>query len=121
MAKATMTMESGTRVVVEGSQEEVAVLLARFEAGERSVGRSSSPRSDGRRQTKSKPTLMGMLSELIDVGFFEERRALGAVKNALEEKGHCYPVTTLSPIMLRLVRRRELRRVREKNRWLYVR
>jgi hypothetical protein len=29
-------------------------------------------------------------------------------------------VTTLSPLMLRLVRKRELRRIKGKKRWLYV-
>jgi hypothetical protein len=119
MAKATMTMGSGAKVIVEGSQEEVAALLARFEAGTGRVGLSP-PQLNRRRQNKSKPTLMNLLSELSDVGFFEERRALGAVKTALEEKGHHYPVTTLSPVMLRLVRRRQLRRVKEKGRWFYV-
>jgi hypothetical protein len=63
---------------------------------------------------------MGLLSELIAEGFFGQPRELGVVRLALKEKGHFYPVTTLSPLMLRLVRRKELRRIKEKNRWTYV-
>jgi hypothetical protein len=40
---------------------------------------------------------------------------------ALEEQGQFYPVTSLSPTVLRLVRKRELRRIKDKKRWLYVR
>ena len=63
---------------------------------------------------------MSLIAEFIDVGFFGTPKELGAVRLALEEKGHFYPVTTLSPIMLRLVRRKDLRRVKDQKRWSYV-
>ena len=42
---------------------------------------------------------MGLLSELIAADFFNKPKELGAVRLALEEQGHFYPTTTLSPIM----------------------
>jgi hypothetical protein len=42
------------------------------------------------------------------------------VKAALEEQGHFYPVTTLSGLMLRLVREKKLRRLKEGKRWRYT-
>lgn len=113
MAKATMTLEGGATVMIEGSQEEVAALLARFQ------GRPQ-PQAGGVPARKSKLGPMNLLHELIAGGFFREPKELGAVKAALAEKGHFYPVTSLSPLMVRLVRRRELRRLKEKNRWMYV-
>jgi hypothetical protein len=62
-----------------------------------------------------------LLAELIDEGFFNEPRALGAVRSALQEKGHFYPATTLSPLMLRLVRKKGLRRIKSAKHWGYVR
>ncbi|MBI3055426.1 MAG: hypothetical protein HYY77_15520, partial [Betaproteobacteria bacterium] len=56
----------------------------------------------------------------IDGGFFKKPKDLGAVKIALEEMGHRYPVTTLSPVLLRLIRKRQLRRMREQKRWVYT-
>lgn len=116
MAKATMTVDGAT-VTIEGSESEVAGLLTRFSVRGRAVGPEVG-KKEGRRTAKSMP--MGLISELIDEGFFAEPKELGAVRMALREKGHFYPVTTLSPLMLRLVRRKELRRIRENKRWTYV-
>ena len=43
------------------------------------------------------------------------------IKTAMEEMGHYYPVTSLSPTLLRFVRRKELRRIKDKKVWLYTR
>jgi hypothetical protein len=67
-----------------------------------------------------KPTIGNLIAELIDGGFFKKPKELSAIRNALQEHGHHYPLTTLSPVMLRLVRRRELRRLKDKKRWVYV-
>jgi len=56
----------------------------------------------------------------MDGGFFRKPKDLAAIKVALEEMGHYYPITTLSPTLLRLVRKRQLRRTRDKKRWLYT-
>jgi len=119
MAKATVTTASGAIITVEGTHDEVASVLAQFDGHERGVVRSTARLGAGR-SAKAKPTPMGLLSQLIGAGFFSKPKELGAVKAALEEQGHFYPVTSLSPLMLRLVRKRELRRIKEKNRWLYV-
>lgn len=113
MPKAVMTTKDGATVTIEGSPEEVAVLLARLNGGkasERTPAKSA--------QVKATP--MGLLTELIAEGFFSEPKELGAVRLSLKEKGHFYPVTTLSPLMLRLVRRKDLRRIKDKKRWTYV-
>jgi hypothetical protein len=115
MVKAVMTTRDGATVTIEGSQDEVAALLARF-GEKRGVGEARSKGS----LAKSKPTPMGLISELIVEGFFREPKELGAVGLALKERGHFYPVTTLSTLMLRLVRRKELRRIKDKKRWTYV-
>jgi hypothetical protein len=57
---------------------------------------------------------------LIDGNFFRKPKDLAAIKIALEEAGHYYPVTTLSPTLLRFVRSRQLRRIKDKNKWLYT-
>jgi len=61
-----------------------------------------------------------LVSELIDGGFFKKPKELSAIKIALQEQGHFYPITTLSGVLLRLVRKRDLRRIKDKKRWLYV-
>jgi hypothetical protein len=121
MPKALITIPSGATVSIEGTQEEVAALLGVFEHGQRGEGRALDVRPRPTRQEgKSKTTPMGLLSDLIASGFFATPKELGAVKGALEEQGQFYPVTTLSPLMLRLVRKKELRRIKDKKRWTYV-
>ncbi len=63
---------------------------------------------------------MSLIADLIDGGFFKKPKELSAIKLALEEQGHYYPATSLSPNLLRLVRKRDLRRIKDKKRWQYV-
>jgi hypothetical protein len=115
--KATINTASGAVVTIEGTQDEVAGLLARLE---REPDRQVSGRTP-RSESTGRPTPAGLLSELIDDDFFNQPRELGAVRFALQEKGHFYPVTTLSPLLLRSVRKKELRRIKDQKHWTYVR
>ena len=117
MAKAHISLDNGTKVTVEGTPAEVAALIAQFGSGATPAkhAKQSMPRKS---TAKSGP--VNLLSELIDGGFFKKPKELGAIKTALEEQGHFYPVTTLSPALLRLVRKKQIRRIKDKKRWLYV-
>jgi len=122
LAKAQLTTKSGTSITIEGSAAEVAALVKRIEPGveapPRPSPRGAAPKPRGRQQ---RPTPINLISSLIDGGFFRKKpKDLAAVKVALAEMGHFYPVTTLSPALLRLVRKRQLRRLKEKKRWLYT-
>jgi hypothetical protein len=118
MAKANITTKDGMSIAIEGTPKEVAELVAQLK-GQGSPA-TIRRRSNARTNESQRATPVNLVLELIDGGFFKKPKELGAVKVALEEHGHFYPVTTLSPTMLRLVRRRQLRRIRDKKRWLYV-
>lgn len=125
MAKAHLTTKAGTKVTIEGSEAEIASLIAKID-GNQPVPPKESATATKRQKHKevsrssSRPTPVTLIAELIDGDFFKKPRELGAIKLALAEQGHFYPVTTLSPVMLRLVRKKEIRRIKEKKRWLYV-
>lgn len=120
MAKVQLKTKAGTTVVLEGTPEEVAALVERLE------GTSPPPKEKEARRDKDKPpssgkaTPVNLITSLIDGGFFRKPKDLASVKVALEEMGHFFPVTTLSPTMLRFVRRRQLRRLRDSKRWMYT-
>jgi hypothetical protein len=118
MAKAHITTKDGVKVTIEGTPREVAALVTQLKIG---APISISARS-GRSKQRSKPkaTIVNLIAELADGGFFKKPKELGAIKVALEEQGHNYPVTSLSPALLRLVRKRYLRRIKDKKRWRYV-
>lgn len=119
MAKAHLTMPSGVKITIEGTSEEVAMLVRQFDAG---TGHKHDKVSRPAKQqvSRQKTGPVNLLAELIDGGFFKKPKELSAIKLALEEQGHFYPVTSLSPVVLRLVRKRQLRRIKDKKRWLYV-
>lgn len=110
--------------MIEGTSEEVAQLLSQFDGNVTSSekvarGKKNVPLKPSG-HTPSKPTPATLVAELIDGGFFKKPKGLGAIKIALEEHGHYYPVTTLSSTMLRFVRKHQIRRIKDKKRWLYV-
>lgn len=119
MAKAHIT-KGGTKITVEGTPQEVAEVVARLEGEAASPSRHASRKKAAKSEKKQKDTPINLISSLIDGGFFRKPKDLAATKVALEEMGHFYPVTTLSPVLLRMVRRRQLRRIKEKKRWLYT-
>lgn len=118
MPTASITMPGGATIVIEGTQAEVADLVAKFQAHESQSTKSTARSSRGSTSARTGP--FDLIVGLIERGFFQTPRELGAVRAALEEEGHFYPVTTLSPLMLRLVRRKFLRRIKSNKRWTYV-
>lgn len=119
MAKAQISFPDGTTVKLEGTPDEISGVIDR--------GRSK--RASARGRNKTKPTvkvasrrvqLVDLIANLIDGDFFKKPKDLAAVKGALEEMGHHYPVTTLSGAMLRQVRKRNLRRLKQDKRWMYT-
>lgn len=63
---------------------------------------------------------MGYIRELIVDDYFKTKREIGEVRDKLEEDGHIYPVTSLSTPLYRLIKAKELRRMKEDGAWRYV-
>ncbi len=117
MAKATVTLPGGARVTVEGTEDEVVGLVARLSSAGAPHVRAPKPVRSG----VGKASLPSLIADMIGSGFFKEPKQLGSVKTALEQSGEFYPVTTLAPAMLRLVRAKHLRRIKGNDgRWTYV-
>jgi hypothetical protein len=122
MAKAHITTKDGAKITIEGTPAEVSALINQMQytaAQPTSRGKKKEP-DNLSRNAREKATPANLVNTLIDGGFFKKPKDLAAVRVALEELGHVYPVTTLSPVLLRLVRKRQLRRLKEKKRWLYT-
>jgi hypothetical protein len=116
MAKAHIRTKEGIDINIEGTSKEIAALVD-------DLKKQSAETGGLRRRTKGKSgrvLLTDLIGTLRDGGFFRKPKDLASIKGGLEEMGHTYPVTTISPIMLKLVRRRNLRRLREKGRWVYT-
>lgn len=128
MAKANLVLVDGTKVAIEGTAEEVALLLHKFS----SPGTAASPegeqeprkvRTAGPKKTAERTLRKGpqkLMADLIEDGWFKSKRTIGEVQKKLEEKGHIYAMESLSTPLLRLTRLRTLRRIKDKGGWVYV-
>lgn len=128
MAKANLVLPDGTTVAIEGTAEEVAVLLTKF-SQPTVIARSkkekkkkrriaSSATGSGAKKKKDGPT--GLITELAKEGYFKSKRTISDIQNKLEELGHIYAITSISPILTRLTKNRALRRLKENKVWVYV-
>lgn len=116
MAKAKITTKGGLSMQVDGTPAEIAAVLRNLK--EQEEGATAPKRKSGK---KERALLPDLIWSLIDGGFFKTPKTLTAVKTALEEMGHHYPMTSLSGAMLRQVRGRNLRRMRNDKLWVYAR
>lgn len=118
MAKANIETASGTKITIEGSSEEISEIVSVVQRKENPLkGRKVSPRG---KSGGGNTSLNDHIIEMREEGYFDKPQGLIEVKKILEEKGHMYPVTTLSGNLLGLARKRILRRLKEGKRWVYV-
>jgi hypothetical protein len=128
MAKANLLLPDGTKVILDGKPDEIATLLAKIGSIspplQTGKPESSKVQQSGDKRSKSKKTVtkgpLGFISELAEEGFFKTRQTLPDIQKKLEERGHIYAQTSLSPAMVRLTRKRAVRRLKEKKGWVYV-
>src|SRR5437879_3134634 len=100
MAKAKITTKSGLVMQVDGTPAEISAVLQDLKRQEE---KEDAP---ARKSVWSGPAkLVDLIGSLVDGGFFKKPQDLAAVKTALEEWGHHYPMTTLSGAMLGQVRK----------------
>ena len=121
MPKATIKSKSGAVITIDGSESEIAKIVSAFEQSERvvHVRQRVSKMKMERKEQKKRQSAAELLISLKEEGFFEKPKALGDIARALEEKGYLYPVTTLSGVVLSLVKNKHLRRKKVEGRWVY--
>jgi hypothetical protein len=117
MAKANIDLPDGTKILIEGSVEEVAKIVSLVQG---TPSQPSAPKAEAVPAKKTKHGIKDYVLELKAEGFFKDKRALPDVQKALEARGHIYAMTSLSGPMLELVRSKELGRVKENRKWMYV-
>jgi hypothetical protein len=125
MAKANLVLSDGATVAIEGTAEEVAVLLSKL-SQPTVVAAVHTPKtrkkkrraSAGVKKRKGGPT--GLITEIADEGYFKSKRTIGDIQKKLEERGHIYAITSISPCLTRLTKNGKLRRLKENKVWVYV-
>lgn len=130
MAKANLKLPDGTTVNIEGTADEVAVLLAKFSQPtspeeittikKKSKNKKKKSSGTAKKKTVKRRGPQQLIEELATEGFFKSKRQISAIQKKLEEGGHIYAIESLSTPLVRLTRKKILRRIKEKNQWVYV-
>jgi hypothetical protein len=120
MPNARVTLPDGTKINVQGSEEEIARILRRITVENIESDRATKPKETSSKSQSAASGPTGHIRGLADEGFFKQKRSIGDIQKRLETKGHIYATTNLSPILVRLTRSRVLRRLREDGAWYYV-
>lgn len=127
MTKAEITTRQGTKIVIEGSSDEVASVISDVQRreifSEYRTNRLRNEITHGpvKSLERQPPSLTGYLFRLRTEGFFNSPRKLGNIISKLAEVGFGTTRTTLSSVLLLQVRHGLLKRSREDGVWVYSR
>ena len=120
VAKAHIVTPDGAKVDIDGTPAEIAALLKTLK-----VGTAAAPTPAGKpaaiagRKT-SRPTLPGLIDELIEAKFFSKPKGISEIRAQLADLGHHYPVTSMSGPLQGLAKQRKLRRFKKDGKYLYA-
>jgi hypothetical protein len=112
MVKAIIKLKDGTEVSVEGTPEEVAKTKNSLLETEKET-----------KLYKIKQKKKGPLHHILELkseNFFDKPRTISEIKQKLEEKTYYYPLTSISPALIRLYRQGELGRLKKDGKWIWV-
>lgn len=121
MAKASLKTKGGTIITIEGTHEEVARIVSEFNRVDTvsQLKKEVSKRDLVKKEEKKRRGASDLIIELREEGFFDKPKGINEIGNELETKGHLYPITTLSGILIGLVRKRLLGRKKTDGKWVY--
>jgi len=122
MAKAEINLPNGTKITVDGTPEEIIKIQQSFskEQGHKTKVNSI---DEYNHIPKKKPNKIGPLARIrgiIQENYFKEKRTMDEVRKLLEEKAIFYKSSDIAPSLIRLVKKGELRRLKEDGNWIYV-
>ena len=119
VVKTEIKTKDGTVITIDGSEEEVKRLLTSISLAKNESKEASSKQRKEHTENK-KASISVFLNDLKEEGFFDKPKGLSEVRDALAERGRIYATTTLSPKVLSQVKKRNLGRIKEENKWKYV-
>ena len=123
MVHAKIKTKHGSEIEIESDKEtikDIIIFLQRKEEHEERFKDYFAQRRNALAHGRQPSGVTEAIIKLKSEGFFKEKRNLSDIKNELARKGFHYPTTTLSAILIHLLRKGELGRLREDKQWRYV-
>lgn len=121
MARANIETSSGLKITIEGTAEEIASIVAHVKSEENTPQlQQTTPERKYRRSESAPTSLVGLIQELKENGFFDTPKKVKDVKDALAQQTHHYPLESISTTLIRRVKQGELGRIKEEKMWVYV-
>ncbi len=116
MAKAHIETADGAILKLEGTPAEIAAVLKEVKVKPKAAttGKTKASARGGN------VTIPSLVEELRNEGFFKKTKTLTDIRKRLADLGHSYPTTGLSGPMRKEVRKKRLRRFKEKGRYVYA-
>ena len=119
MAKANIQTPNGTKIVIDGNEDEIAKIINAVSQA-RDYTSDVPIKSIKKSKMKSKLGLTDSIRELKEEGFFNQPKDLIQIKNELASKALYYPMTSIQSTLTRLIRSKELGRMKQDSKWVYV-
>lgn len=120
MAKARIVTPDGAKVDIDGTPAEIAALLKTLKVGTAAAATSAAKLATSPRKKTTRPTLPGLIAELIDAKFFAKPKGIAEIRMQLADLGHHYPVTSMSGPLQDLAKERRLRRFKKDGKYVYA-
>lgn len=117
MAKAHIEAPGGVSVDLEGTPEEISAVLKEIKV---KAADAPAHKAKASRKSSERVTVASLAEDLRSEGFFKKPKSLSEIKSRLSDMGHTYPLTGLSGPMQTEVKRKRLRRFKEKGNYVYA-
>ena len=120
VVKAKIDTDTGTKIVVEGTVEEVTTIVNALREKPIQIQGREISHAKQKRETRGAVSLVDMILRLKAENFFNKPRKISDVKAELDKKAHIYPIYSISTALIRRVKHGDLGRVQEGSTWAHV-
>ena len=123
MVHAKIKTKRGTEIEIDSDAntvKEIVAFLQKKEEQEARFFEQMTYRRNDLMHGRPPSSLTEAIAKLKAEGFFKGKRNISEIKEELSKKGFHYPTTTLSAVLLHILKKGELGRLKEDKQWRYV-
>ena len=123
MTKATIKTKGGTEITIESNKETIEYIVNAIQRREEMTSHLRNSRNIRNKELHGEQpqNATQMILKLKRDGYFKSERTATEIMEALKKEAFHYPLTTIYPVLIRLVKRGDLGRLKNKSgTWVYV-